>query len=59
VGTYRLYLLSDGHLGYMIAFDCECDETAIILSEDALEGREGELWCGSRLVKQLRGDRRV
>lgn len=48
---YRLYHRRGGSLAYSGAFRCDRDEMAIILAEDALEGRAGELWCGSRLVK--------
>jgi hypothetical protein len=44
VDEYRVYLRShDGHLVYGGAFGCGDGHTATILTEDALEGREGEL----------------
>ena len=58
MASYRAYFLnSDGHIVSVRAIDCADDTAAIREAESFREGREVEIWDGTRMVTRLQGDK--
>jgi hypothetical protein len=57
VTGYRLYFFdAEGHIGHRLEFDCGSDEEALALAEQHRAGGTVELWCGTRLVREIVAD---
>ena len=50
---YRLYHLKDGSFVHADDIEAEDDVLAVRQARPMLEGRAGEIWCGTRRVTTL------